>query len=70
MMMMRKGSNGGNGLIGFIMHGISCATSNWLQAGQLGFDSQQGSIFLFTTMSREALRPTQPPTPLGTRIVS
>jgi hypothetical protein len=30
--------------------------------GVLGFDSQQGlGIFLFTTVSRMALRPTQPP---------
>jgi hypothetical protein len=30
--------------------------------GVLGFDSQQGlGIFLFTTMSRTALGPTQPP---------
>jgi hypothetical protein len=33
-----------------------------LQAGELGFDSQQGQeIFLYFTVSRPALRPTQPP---------
>jgi hypothetical protein len=33
-----------------------------LQAGQLGFDFQQGQgIFVFDTMSRLTLEPTQPP---------
>jgi hypothetical protein len=34
--------------------------SNGLQAGQLGFNSQQGQeIFLYSAVSRLALRPTQ-----------
>jgi hypothetical protein len=36
--------------------------SNWLQAGRSGFNSQQRlGVFLFNTMSRLALGPTQPP---------
>jgi hypothetical protein len=36
--------------------------SDWLWTGRLGFDSWQGlGIFLFNTMSRLALGPTQPP---------
>jgi hypothetical protein len=38
-----------------------------LWAGELGFDSQQEQeIFLFSTVARPALRPTQPPTQLVT----
>jgi hypothetical protein len=35
--------------------------TNKLQAGRPGFDSQQRKIFLFSTASRQALGPTQPP---------
>jgi hypothetical protein len=36
--------------------------SDGLRAGRPGFDSRQGQeIFLFSTASRSALRPTQPP---------
>jgi hypothetical protein len=35
--------------------------SDRLQAGQPSFDSWQGKIFLFSTASRPALGPTQPP---------
>jgi hypothetical protein len=43
----------------------SCQYSDWaIPAGRSGFDSRRGlGIFLFSTMSRRALRPTQPPTP-------
>jgi hypothetical protein len=40
---------------------IAQSVSGWA-IGVLGFDSRQGlGIFLFTTASRTALRPTQPP---------
>jgi hypothetical protein len=32
-----------------------------LQAGRPGFDSRHYKIFLFSTVSRQALGPTQPP---------
>jgi hypothetical protein len=35
--------------------------SDGLQAGQPWFEPQQGKIFLFSTASRLALGPTQPP---------
>jgi hypothetical protein len=40
----------------------SVSTVTWLRAGRSGFDSRQGlGIFLFTTASRPAMGPTQPP---------
>jgi hypothetical protein len=43
-----------------IAHLIWCWATGWM-TGVLGFDSQWGlGIFLFTTMSRLALRPTRP----------
>jgi hypothetical protein len=41
---------------------IGIALGNGLEIGVLGFDSRRGlGIFLFTTASRTALGPTQPP---------
>jgi hypothetical protein len=35
--------------------------SDWLRTGRLGFDSRHDKIFLFSTASRHALGPTEPP---------
>jgi hypothetical protein len=40
---------------------VSSCWSDWLRAGQPGFGSRQGRCSPCTTMSRQALCPTQPP---------
>jgi hypothetical protein len=48
-------------IISMIAQSIYCWATDWT-VGVLGFDSRRGlGIFLFTTASRTALGPTQPP---------